>query len=90
MLTKLISIGQLPIGFGQLPGNSLESKCFDASKESNTQPLPLRLFENENTISSNDQNIEIGDLLVQVYTIPIGQGDCNNHHLQWREECYSV
>ena len=63
--------------FGQIPGNSLESKCFDASKESNTQPLPLRLFENENTISSDAQNIEIGDLLVQVYTIPIGQGDCN-------------
>ena len=63
--------------FGQVPGNSLESKCFDASKESNTQPLPLRLFESENTISSDAQNIEIGDLLVQVYTIPIGQGDCN-------------
>ena len=63
--------------FGQIPGSSLEPRCFDASKKSDTQPLPLRLFERENTISSNTKKVNIGDLLVQVYTIPIGQGDCN-------------
>ena len=72
--------GECPAGelFGQLPGSYLVPVCFVASKPvSNTQQLPLKSFEKQNTISSDATNLNVGDILVKVYTIPIGQGDCN-------------
>ena len=64
--------------FGQIPGSVLPPQCFTPPHQiSSTQQMPLRLFTNRNTISSATTNANVGDLLVKVYTIPIGQGDCN-------------
>ena len=69
--------GQL---FAQLPGGSSEPVCIDAplNKRSNTQPLPLRLYQHwpEET-NSNLATEQQGGIDVVVHTIPIGQGDCN-------------
>ena len=64
--------------FGQIPGSFLPPQCFNPPDQiSSTQQMPLRLFKNRNTVSSATTNANVGALLVKVYTIPIGQGDCN-------------
>ena len=63
--------------YGQTPGNSSELQCIKdyRDKRSNTTMLPLRLFTITNTQVSNKP--PDGNPLVEVFTLPIGQGDCN-------------
>ena len=76
--------------FGQIPGSSDIPVCVDAplDKQSNTQRMPLRMFQpkqhqihSSSSAKAMQHVIIIPDDLVQVYTIPIGQGDCNYHSM---------
>ena len=65
--------------YGQTPGNSLELACLkdDLDKRSKTTTLPLQLFDvniRNTAVSNKPPN---GNPLVEVFTLPIGQGDCN-------------
>ena len=55
----------------QAPGSENEKSCFRNSrdKQSDTKQLPQKVFE----VSS----LKSEDVLLRVYTLPIGQGDCN-------------
>ena len=55
----------------QAPGSENEKSCFKNSrdKQSDTKQLPLKVFE----VSS----LKSEGVLLRVYTLPIGQGDCN-------------
>ena len=53
----------------QVPGSFLEEECIPVIHESNTQELPIRLFQSKSSMPPG--------ALVEVHTIPIGQGDCN-------------
>ena len=65
--------------YGRVPGNKfLTPKCLPdpIEKRSSTKQLPAHLFTRTTTVSSTSA-IKKGDALVKVYTLPIGQGDCN-------------
>ena len=64
--------------YGQVPGNSFQQKCFEdpRNKRSMTTQRPIREFKEFGTLSSK-KRAKNGDILVQVFTLPIGQGDCN-------------
>ena len=65
--------------YGQTPGNSLELACIkeDLDKWSKTRMLPLRVFEGDKRSTSESNKPPDGNPLVEVFTLPIGQGDCN-------------
>ena len=69
------SAGQL---YGQVPGNSFQQRCFEdpKNKRSNTVQRPISHFKEYKTLNSKSRAKD-GDILVQVFTLPIGQGDCN-------------
>ena len=65
--------------YAKVPGNKFSTpKCLPdpIEKQSSTKQLPSHLFTRTTTVSSTSR-IKKGDALVKVYTLPIGQGDCN-------------
>lgn len=65
--------------YGQVPGNSLSMKCFPEPQNtrSNTWQISCSKFDFSSKILDSGSKIDTGDVLVQVFTLPIGQGDCN-------------
>ena len=59
------------------PGQDSDKTCIfdDQYRRSNTQQMSFCMFKEIPT--SNSQSQTPDDVLVRVYTIPIGQGDCN-------------
>ena len=65
--------------YGQVPGNSLSMKCFPKPQNtrSNTWQISCSKFDFSSKTLDSGSKIDTIDVLVQVFTLPIGQGDCN-------------
>ena len=65
--------------YGQTPGNSSKMACIedDLDKRSKTIMLPLHKLDVHKRSTSESNEQPNGKPLVEVFTLPIGQGDCN-------------